>query len=84
VLHAGGLIDAPTTTVGLMTWGEAGRGRLFTVWTRGAGTTGHTFLEFHTEGGSRFIEANGPAGTIAGWRTGNDTSGYTARHWREL
>lgn len=81
VLHEGGLIGYITNTVGLMSWGDPKEGRWLTVWTRGAGTEGHTFLEFHVGGEVRFAETNGAAGSHAGWRSFIDSTGYTARHW---
>jgi len=81
VLNAGGLIDYVTDTVGLASWGEAGEGRWMTVWTRGAGTFGHTFVEFHLGQTSRFAETNGDVTQHAGWRAHISGVGYAARHW---
>jgi len=87
VLHAGGLVDIPLDTVALGAFGLPGAGQYVTIWVNpAAGRDGHTFIEFPTAPAEhRFIEANAPGGTIAGWRSTHDTGGvYEARHPRGL
>ena len=74
LLHHAGVLDSPTPSKGLLTWGQAGRGRWITVYTR----SGHAFaivagLRLDTTGR---IEREGPR-----WRTElRDLGKFTARH----
>ncbi len=78
LLHNAGVLDSPTPSKGLLNWGEAGRGRWITVYTR----SGHAFaivagLRLDTTGR---IEHEGPR-----WRSEfRDLSGFVARHPRGL
>lgn len=74
MLHHAGVLAAPAPSKGLLTWGEAGRGRWITVYAR----SGHTFaivagLRLDTTGRR---EGEGPR-----WRPDmRDLSKFTARH----
>ena len=74
MLHHAGVLDAPTPSKGLLRWGQAGRGRWITVYTR----TGHAFavvagLRLDTTGRS---EREGPR-----WHAETrDVSKFAARH----
>ena len=73
-LHYAGLLDQPTTSSALMSWGEAGPGRWITIYARG----GHTFaiiagLRVDTTGGR---PQEGPR-----WRAKyREPKGFVARH----
>lgn len=74
MLHGAGVLAAPTPSQGLLSWGEPGRGRWITVYTR----TGHAFaivagLRLDTTGHS---EREGPR-----WHTElRDLKRFVARH----
>ncbi len=74
LLHNAGVLEAPTPSKGLLAWGEAGRGRWITVYTR----SGHAFaivagLRLDTTGRT---EGEGPR-----WRTEmRDLGKFVARH----
>ena len=74
LLHHAGVLDAPTPSKGLLGWGEAGRGRWITVYTR----SGHVFaivagLRLDTTGR---VEGEGPR-----WRSEpRDLGKFVARH----
>ena len=74
MLHNAGVLDNPAPSKGLLTWGQPGRGRWITVYTR----SGHAFaivagLRLDTTGR---IEREGPR-----WHTDiRDLSKFTARH----
>ena len=74
MLHNAGVLDAPTPSKGLLSWGQPGRGRWITVYTR----TGHAFaviagLRLDTTGRS---EREGPR-----WHSDiRDLSKFAARH----
>ena len=74
MLHNAGVLDAPTPSKGLLSWGQPGRGRWITVYTR----TGHAFavvagLRLDTTGRS---EREGPR-----WHSEiRDLSKFVARH----
>ena len=74
MLHFAGVLDTPTPSTGLLTWGEAGRGRWITVYAR----PGHAFavvagLRLDTTGR---VEGEGPR-----WRSEmRDLGKFVARH----
>ena len=74
LLHFAGVLDSPTPSSGLLNWGEAGRGRWITVYSR----HGHTFaivagLRLDTTGR---VEGEGPR-----WRADmRDLGKFVARH----
>ena len=74
LLHNAGVLDAPTPSKGLLSWGQAGRGRWITVYTR----SGHAFaivagLRLDTTGKS---EREGPR-----WHSDfRDLGKFAARH----
>jgi hypothetical protein len=73
-LHAAGLLDQPTPSKALQSWGDPGEGRWITIYAR----NGHTFavicgLRLDTTG---HRDDEGPA-----WRDwSRDTRAFTARH----
>ena len=75
-LHAAGLITAPLPSSDLMRYGERGRGRWMTIYSR----PGHTFAII---AGLRFDTTDLDRGGNVGPRwyaDGRDTHGYVARH----
>ena len=75
-LHAAGLIAAPLPSSDLMRYGERGRGRWITIYSR----PGHTFAII---AGLRFDTTDLDRGGSVGPRwyaDGRDTRGYVARH----
>lgn len=75
-LHGGGLLAAPLPSTDLMRYGERGRGRWITIYSR----RGHTFAVI---AGLRFDTTDLGRGGDVGPRwyvDGRDTRGYTARH----
>lgn len=77
-LHAAGLLDQPTPSKALQSWGESGKGKWITIYAR----TGHTFavicgLRLDTTG---HREDEGPR-----WRDWpRDPKGFVARHPKGL
>jgi len=72
-LHFAGLLEGPLTSGGLMSWGEAGRGRWVTVYAN----DGHVFLEV---AGIRF-DTSGARRTGSRWQPQvRPGDGYVARH----
>lgn len=66
ILHAGGFLDAPVTTDGLKTFGEAGDGKQITIGVRGSsGRSAHTMMRI----GDRFLESGSGHGAqwVGGW-----------------
>jgi cell wall-associated NlpC family hydrolase len=75
-LHGGGLLAAPLPSTGLMRYGERGRGRWITIYSR----PGHTFAVI---AGLRFDTTDLGRGGDVGPRwyvDGRNTRGYTTRH----
>ncbi len=75
-LHGGGLLAAPLPSSDLMRYGERGRGRWITIYSR----RGHTFAII---AGLRFDTTDLGRGGDVGPRwyvDGRNTRGYTARH----
>jgi hypothetical protein len=75
-LHGAGLIAAPVLSDDLMRYGERGRGRWITIYSR----SGHTFAVI---AGLRFDTTDLSRGGNVGPRwyaEGRDTRGYVARH----
>jgi hypothetical protein len=61
VLHAGGMLDAPLTTTGLLNWGAAGKGKFMTVWVRETGDPhqSHVFIDFAIKPNTKPIPRRG-------------------------
>jgi hypothetical protein len=75
-LHGAGALDSPLPSSGLMRYGERGRGRWITIYSR----RGHTFAVI---AGLRLDTTDLGRGGDVGPRWyayGRDTSGYVARH----
>jgi cell wall-associated NlpC family hydrolase len=72
-LFSAGLIEGSRTSGGLMSWGQAGKGRWITVYANG----GHTFMEV---AGIRF-DTSGRQVTGSRWQNEfRSTAGFVARH----
>jgi hypothetical protein len=82
-LHSAGLLNTPQSTVGLVGWGESGRGRFMTVWVHetGAAHASHTFLTFNLKGKTRYAEAGGSESGSTGWHRPRSHAGFVPRHW---
>lgn len=88
VLAGGGMGFRPGGPVmasgALMSWGEAGKGQLLTVYTRPGGHDGHAFIVFHTSKGDEHF-GTGTWGKDWGGAGLNPQMHYlesfTARHW---
>ncbi len=87
-LIAAGLLRSVRASDALMSWGQPGRGKWFTVWTYGTGRAGHAFIEFHGLGAYKRADTspqrgdgvNPPKGARV--RTGTaSTARFTARHY---
>jgi hypothetical protein len=68
-----------TNSTGLMSWGQAGRGRQFTVWAN----AGHTWIQWHGIGSAASFDTvptGGPRGPHLRPRA-ESSAGFTARHW---
>jgi len=73
-LHAAGLLDQPTTSSALQTWGEPGRGRWITIYAR----AGHTFAVIC---GMRLDTTGRHGDTGPRWRNWpRKTGAFVARH----
>jgi hypothetical protein len=85
-LHRAGLFnstDALTSGVIEQTWGEAGKGRTFTVWASPA----HVWIQFHGLGNAWRFDTSpyGSGGRGPRLRfTPRPTTGFSARHWKGL
>ena len=72
VLHGAGVLDAPLSSGGLMSYGKPGPGKYITIYAN----SGHTFM---TINGRRFDTGYGGNGNR--WASGSrPTGGYTVRH----
>lgn len=82
-LNAAGLLNTPTATPGLVTWGESGQGKYMTVWVKenGVPTQSHTFIVFNIKGKKRYAEAGGANSAHTGWHAERSTAGFVPRHW---
>jgi hypothetical protein len=84
VLHAGGLLDTPQATPGLIGWGQLGEGKYMTVWVKENGNPrqSHTFMTFDVTGNAqRFAEAGGADSSHTGWHKSRNKAGFVPRHW---
>jgi hypothetical protein len=78
VLHAAGLLDAPRTAAGFMTWGQHGVGNWVTVWATTQSEPDHVFMII---AGRRF-DSGGSDRQGSAWRKDSDTrsiSGFEPR-----
>lgn len=82
VLHVGGYLTVPEATGALESFGEAGKGKWFTVWVTNSGV-GHCWIEVMTTEGWKQWEEGGNLGHKAGW-TNESQGGYVARHPKGL
>jgi hypothetical protein len=83
-LHAAGLLGSPLDSSSLESWGQAGRGRYFTVYANSE----HTFIVFHGLGKYKRADTSPQGGEP---RRGphvrtrdRSTAGFTARHAKGL
>lgn len=67
----------PLDTWALEHWGLSGQGYWMTLWVRNSGGENHCVLEF-PRFGKRWFEA-GHTGTIDGWRSNYDITGFIPR-----
>ncbi|WP_210492566.1 hypothetical protein [Patulibacter sp. SYSU D01012] len=72
-LAAGGLLDAPLTSGGFMSWGEAGPGKRITVYANG----GHAYMVVD---GRRFDTSNLRGGGTRWTSEMRSSAGFVARH----
>jgi cell wall-associated NlpC family hydrolase len=72
-LHGGGLLKAPMTSGGLMSYGSAGKGRWITIYAQ----PGHVYMIIN----GRRYDTTGRDETGSRWQTRmRDSSGYVVRH----
>jgi hypothetical protein len=83
-LHAGGLLGSPLDSTGLMSWGQPGKGKYFTVYANGE----HTFIVFHGLGKYKRADTSPQ---VPGERHGphvrahdRSVAGFVARHAKGL
>jgi hypothetical protein len=89
ILNAAGLLTSPEASGPMMSWGQAGPGRLMTMWTN----TGHVFLEFKFPPPVGHVQANtshsgllpGQGAAVIPWggngQADAQSGSFVARHW---
>jgi hypothetical protein len=90
ILSAAGTLQQPEASGGLESWGQAGPGKLMTIWTN----AGHVFIEFNLPQPIGHVQANTSHGSFDGNKWGAmvlpwgyngkadaDSGSFMARHW---